>query len=161
MATGNAINANSTGIQAYDGAGTFYGRTLQPGTGITISNGSGAAGDPTINATGGGIAWAETAISVAATNNKGWQTTAMGITITLPANAAGLIEGTIVAVQATTADVVIIQANTSQFIHLGVVASSSAGTATSIKIGDTITLVYQLSTTSWWAQSSVGNWVIA
>lgn len=48
MATNNAINLTASGICAYDGSGTFSGRTLtQPAAGITIANADGTAGNPT------------------------------------------------------------------------------------------------------------------
>lgn len=49
MTTSNAINADSTGIQSYDGINTFNGRTITGTTNqITVSNGNGTAGDPTL-----------------------------------------------------------------------------------------------------------------
>src|SRR6185369_12051288 len=49
MPTNNAINLTDAGIVAYDGAGTFEGRTItQPAAGITVSNGDGIAGNPTL-----------------------------------------------------------------------------------------------------------------
>jgi hypothetical protein len=49
MATNNSINLSASGLVAYDGAGTFYGRTLtQPAAGITVSNADGTAGNPTL-----------------------------------------------------------------------------------------------------------------
>ncbi len=49
MATNNAINLKSSGLASYDGAGTFAGRTLtQPAAGITVTNGNGVAGNPTL-----------------------------------------------------------------------------------------------------------------
>lgn len=48
MATVNAINLQQAGLTSYDGSGTFNGRTLTPPiAGITISNASGIAGNPT------------------------------------------------------------------------------------------------------------------
>jgi hypothetical protein len=52
MATNNAINLTASGVVAYDGSGTFAGRTLTAGsTRIDITNGDGTGGNPTINAT--------------------------------------------------------------------------------------------------------------
>jgi len=44
----SAVGAVSTGMVALTGAGTASGRTLTAGTGITITNGDGVAGNPTI-----------------------------------------------------------------------------------------------------------------
>lgn len=47
MTTSNAINLNLTGIVAYNGTGSFFGRTFtSTGNTITISNPSGAAASP-------------------------------------------------------------------------------------------------------------------
>jgi len=52
MATNNAINLSASGIVSYNGSGTFAGRTLTAGsTKISISNGDGISGNPTIDAT--------------------------------------------------------------------------------------------------------------
>jgi hypothetical protein len=56
MATANDLNINQAGIVTFDGTATFNGRTLQPGTGVTITNGNGVAGDPVISLSGGGAA---------------------------------------------------------------------------------------------------------
>ena len=54
MATANDLNISQPGIVAFDGIATFSGRTLTAGTNITIINGNGVSGNPTISATGGG-----------------------------------------------------------------------------------------------------------
>ncbi len=49
MVTNNSINLTDSGLAAYDGAGVFAGRTIQPPVaGITVSDGDGVAGDPTL-----------------------------------------------------------------------------------------------------------------
>lgn len=48
----NSLNMVETGFQSFNGVSVFRGRTLTAGTGITISNGTGVAGDPTITASG-------------------------------------------------------------------------------------------------------------
>lgn len=49
MATNNILNLKDSGLASYDGAGVFAGRTLTPpAAGITISNGDGVAGNPTL-----------------------------------------------------------------------------------------------------------------
>ncbi len=53
MVQGNSINAGSAGYQVFDGVSVFSGRTFQAGTGISLTNASGVAGNTTITATGG------------------------------------------------------------------------------------------------------------
>lgn len=48
--TANSLNIIDPGMVAFDGVSRFYGRTLTAGTGITITNGTGIAGNPTISA---------------------------------------------------------------------------------------------------------------
>lgn len=53
MATGNSINANQTGIQSYDGAGTWSGCTLQSTSpNLVITNPNGVGGNPSFAVTG-------------------------------------------------------------------------------------------------------------
>lgn len=52
MVTSNDLNISQSGFVVFDGISTFTGRTFIGGTGITISNGSGVAGNPTISASG-------------------------------------------------------------------------------------------------------------
>jgi len=49
VATNNVINLKNSGLASYDGAGTFTGRTLTPPVaGITVSDGDGISGNPTL-----------------------------------------------------------------------------------------------------------------
>lgn len=50
MAIQNAINLTATGMIAHDGAGVFSGRTITAGSGISVANGDGTGGNPTISA---------------------------------------------------------------------------------------------------------------
>jgi hypothetical protein len=55
MATpSNDLNINQAGYVTFDGTATFFGRTFQAGTGITLTNPDGIAGNTTITATGVG-----------------------------------------------------------------------------------------------------------
>jgi len=51
MGVGNSLNINQAGFQSFDGVSVFSGRTLQSGTGISITNPNGIGGDPTISST--------------------------------------------------------------------------------------------------------------
>jgi len=53
MATNNAVDLTNTGIVVYDGAGTFYGRSITGTGGIDITNDDGVSGN--INVDGSGI----------------------------------------------------------------------------------------------------------
>lgn len=54
MAINNAVNANQAGVQCLTSAGIWNGRTITAGTGISVTNGDGVSGNPTISATGSG-----------------------------------------------------------------------------------------------------------
>ena len=54
MALGNYVNAGTTGFQSLNAStGVWNGRSLTPGTGISITNQDGTGGNPVISATGG------------------------------------------------------------------------------------------------------------
>lgn len=52
MATSNDLNINQSGYVVFDGTATFTGRTFQQGTGISLTNASGVAGNTTIGVDG-------------------------------------------------------------------------------------------------------------
>lgn len=50
MAVQNSVNITSTGLVTHDGSGNFNGRTIAGTTGgVTVANGTGVSGNPTIN----------------------------------------------------------------------------------------------------------------
>lgn len=52
----NSVNIQQSGIQVFDGTSLFYGRTLTAGSSkLSISNGSGVAGNPTLDVVPGNI----------------------------------------------------------------------------------------------------------
>lgn len=162
MATANSVNANSTGIQAYDGSGTFSGRTITAGTGISVSNGNGTAGNPTINATGGGLTWsAITGASQAMSVNNGYFANRAGlITFTLPTTSA---VGDMVAVNnINTAAGWTITYTTNQQIFIGnTSATLTSGSLASTALGDTVILVCSSANLTWRTVSIVGNITVA
>lgn len=82
------------------------------------------------------------------------------VTRTLPAT-AGLLDGDLVIYACTTASALVITANTGQTIRIGTLVSSSAGTATSTAIGDTVTLRFNATAVQWQAVGVIGTWVMA
>lgn len=53
--TSNDLNISQSGYVSFDGVSTFYGRTFQGGTGVTISNSDGTGGNSTINVSAASI----------------------------------------------------------------------------------------------------------
>lgn len=82
------------------------------------------------------------------------------VTRTLPAT-AGLLNGDLIIYYCTTAAALVVTANTGQTIRIGTLVSSSAGTATSTAIGDSLSLRFDATAVSWRAVSVIGTWVIA
>src|SRR5574338_885308 len=71
MVTKNSINANTNGLVAFDATtGTFHGRTMQQGTGFTITNADGVSGNPTLNASSGSANTVITKFTASGTWNK-------------------------------------------------------------------------------------------
>lgn len=150
--TTNNING---GLWIGSTSGPPVATTLTAGTGITITN---AANSITINSTSSGaLTWTDEATSFAAASNNGYFITAT-LTATLPASPS---QGDVIAflVDVTPGNLTI-QANTGQFIDLGLVSTAAAGTAVNTQYGDSITLVYRASDTSWFATSSIGTWTL-
>lgn len=81
-------------------------------------------------------------------------------TRTLPAT-AGLLDGDLVIFSCTTANTLTVTANTGQTIRIGTLISSSAGTAASTAIGDSLTLRFDATAVVWRAVSVIGVWVVA
>jgi len=159
MATGNAINANATGYQAYDGAGTFTGRTFQAGTGISLTNANGTGGNTTITATGGGLTWTDvTGASQSMAVNNGYTTDdgASLVTLTLPSTAAF---GTIMAVVGKAAGLWTIAQNSGQTIHFGITntTTGATGSLSATKQYDVVYLLCTIANTDFTVIQSIGN----
>ncbi len=52
----NDLNISQPGVMVFDGISTFLGRTITGGAGVTVTNGTGILGNPTISLTGGSAA---------------------------------------------------------------------------------------------------------
>lgn len=102
---------------------------------------------------GGAFAWSNKASNFTAAANNGYIATA-ALTATLP---IGTAAGQTISLMADSAGALIIRAPVGQTIRLGSISSSAAGTVTNSAQGDTITLVYSSSSTSWITLNDVGN----
>lgn len=119
------------------------------GPGVTIT---GTASNPIVNS----VVFTNTAAATLAVN-QGYFATAAG-TYPMPATAA---QGEEIIVVCDTAGAVVLDCPALNFIRIGNQATSSGGTVTSTAIGDSLTLRYRLSTLTWYAVSSMGNWTLA
>ena len=89
--------------------------------------------------------------------DTGYFATAAG-TYVLP---AAPTQGEVVIIVCDTAGAVVVDAPSTHLIRIGSAITSAGGTATSTLIGDSLTLRYRASTTTWFAVSVVGNWLTA
>jgi hypothetical protein len=128
--------------------------TLTAGVGIAITNGHGSI---TIAATGSEQVWTDESMSFNALAGNGYFVTGAA-TATLP---AAPTQGNQISFAVDTASQLTIQANTGQFIRIGNVVSASAGTAANNARGDSITLVYRASDTTWISvPAPQGTWTV-
>lgn len=134
-------------------AGAPAAATLSAGTGISITN---ASNSITINGVGAGLTWADNSGIFTAVVNHGYFITAAS-TPTLPASPS---EGDVVAFIVDTGSTCTVTGNTGQKIRLGAAISAAAGTAANNAQGDSITLVYRTTGTTWCASASIGTWTI-
>lgn len=160
MATANSINANSTGLAAYDGAGTWAGRTITAGNaGVSVSNGNGVSGNPTISVTGGGFPWTDVtgATQTLAINNGYVTNRGGGVTYTLPATAT---EGDMIWISGKLGLWTVAQ-NANQQILVGSSSSTTGigGSIVATNVGDCILLLCITggASTIWRALNLVGN----
>lgn len=163
MVTGNSINANSTGIATYDGAGTWAGRTITAGNaGVSITNGNGVSGNPTISVTGSGFPWTDVtgATQTLAINNGYVTDRGAGVAYTLPATAT---EGDMIWIAGKLGAWSIAQ-NANQQILIGSASSTVGvgGSVASTNLGDCLLLLCTTTgaSTIWRAVNLVGNLTI-
>ena len=82
------------------------------------------------------------------------------VTRTLPPS-AGLIDGDLFIYICTTAGALVIQSVTAQKIRIGNVITSTAGSATSTAIGDSLALRFNATDGFFYAVSVIGNWTLS
>ena len=175
IATNNAwqYTANATVVSVYDSvnaSGAYYASSSGAGVGIleysyTTLTGTATAIDPNISQTAfptkpttfTGLTWTDRSASATVLANSGSFSTA-AISLTLPASPA---QGSVCQFIVDAAGVLSVVANTGQLIRVGNVTSASAGMAQSSAQGDSISLVYRSSDTTWIVQGIQGNWAIS
>lgn len=160
MALGNAVNATVQGLQSLNtSTGTWTGRTIIGSGGVTVTNGDGTSGNPTISLSGAGVTWTDvtTSIQALAINNGYVTDRSGGVAYTLPVTAT---LGDIIYIVGKLGIWTIAQ-NANQQITLGSVSSTVGvgGSLTATNVGDCVTLVCITSGTStiWRILESIGN----
>lgn len=120
------------------------------GPGVTTS---GSGSTLTINS----VVFTDQGGSTSVTSDSGSFATA-AITLTTPGTPA---QGEELVFVCTSASALVIDAASTHLIRIGSLVSSAGGTATSTAIGDSLTLRYRSSDTTWYAVSAIGTWVLA
>ena len=154
----NVLNISEAGYVVFDGTSEFLGRTFQAGTGISLVNPDGIAGNTTISASGsGGFSWENIGASQALSIFTGYFCSSGGaLSLSLPLNS--LVGDEIEVVLDGSTSWAITQ-GAGQRIRLGntVTTTGAGGSITSTLRGDSIRLVCQTDNTFWVAVSSVGS----
>jgi hypothetical protein len=159
MATNNVINLNQSGLCAYDGAGTFLGRSLiSSNSGITITNPDGIAGNPTI-ALANFVNWTDvTGTTQAMSTFNGYiADNASLVTFTLPTTAN---IGDVIYILGKGAGGWKIAQNALQQVNVGKVASTAgvSGSLASTNQFDTVELrCITAGTSTIWTAKVTGN----
>jgi hypothetical protein len=140
------------------GAGTNTVNNVAPSTAGQVLTSTGATSQPVFAAIPfTQMPWTDEASSFAAVAGNGYFVTA-NATATLPASPT---QGQIIAFEVDSASgILTVQANTGQTIAIGKAVSVSAGVALSNFNGDSLTLVYRASDTSWRAISVIGTFSV-
>jgi len=176
MTTTNAIGVTTPGGVAFSGTvfkgtaltaysvltGAASGKDFAPlaslGTAGQVLTSAGPGAPPVWDTISlGSTTWTDEAAPFTAVAENGYFSTA-AVTATLPATPA---QGATIyfAVDAATGALTITGA-AGQKIRLGNVVSAAAGTCVSTAQGDSLTLVYRTSDTTWIATSVIGNWTL-
>ena len=154
LATVDTLTGNSGGAVGPDSSNNI--NIL--GTGAVTVTGDASTHTLTVAIASGGFTYAVENTSFAAAAQHIYLCTA-ALTATLPASPSA---GDTIIFGCATGSSVVVQANTGQTIRIGNVISTSAGTATANTIGNSITLIYAASVTSWISfQTPQGTWTVS
>jgi hypothetical protein len=147
-------------LKATSGVTNF---TADSGTAVPSAGNINVLGGPGVTTIASGstinvrsVVFTDTAAATLVKNN-GYFATAAG-TYTLPASPS---QGDLIHVVCQTSGAVAVTAAGSQIIQLGNAASSAGGSMTSTAKGDSLTLRYRTSDTTWYTTASMGNWTPA
>ena len=173
----NSINQNSTVAGLYNwngsnttsttplvqyavlsGASTSTVNNISPSTAGQVLTSNGATSQPTFQAVPfTALPWTDEASSFAALANNGYFVTATA-TATLPSSPSqgATIEFNVDSVSG----ILTIQAASGQVIVIGKTSSAAAGVAVSNFNGDSVTLVFRASDTSWRSTSVIGTFTV-
>jgi hypothetical protein len=159
MATNNSINLTAAGYAVYDGAGTFSGRTFQAGTGISLANASGTAGNTTISSTGGGLAWSTASAGGGLAVNTGTIAISPGGALSFALPAVSAVGDTIALVLDGATSWAMTQPNAATQIRFGSVQTTLGvgGSLASTAQGDTVYVVCETANARWAVVDTMGN----
>lgn len=147
------LTGNSGGAVGPDGSDNI--NVVGDGTTINVVGNPGT-NTLTISAINSGFTWSEQGSNFNAKVENGYFCTA-ALTASLPTSVSLSIGNTII-IYCDTTSAVVIQANSGEFIQIGINISGAGGTATSNTRGSIVTLVYRPADLTWHAISSFGSW---
>jgi hypothetical protein len=164
--TSITIGYSSPNITLQVTGGSTVGQTITGDSGGALSPTAGnwnILGGPGVTTSGSGstltinsIVFTDTTATTLVSDN-GYFATAAG-TYTLPASP---LQGETIIIVADTSGAVVVDAPSTHLIRIGNQITSAGGTLTSTAIGDSLTLRYRSSSTTWFAVSAIGNWTVA
>ena len=172
----NAMNLSSaSGIVNWDGTATMSTTALTqyytlvgasantissiaPGTSNYVLTSNGAAANPSYKVLPfSHMPWTDEASLFTAASNNGYFVTGTFAATLPPSPAQG---DTIAFTVDNSSAIVTVTANTGQYLRVGRAISAAAGTAVNNFIGDSLTLVYRASDTTWCASDVLGTWTV-